>query len=314
MGTVVTFDVRVPAGAEGMPAPAEALEAAVKAAVGWLHWVDATFSTYQYGSEVNLFDRGELAAADASAELRHILALCHELHGVTGGFFDAWASARFDPSGVAKGWSIPAGLVHSGGRRVPDHAIDGGGDIRLRGAPGPGRAWEVGVRHPCRREAYCAALSLSEAAVATSGTYERGAHVINPFTAAPATELASVTVHRADSTTADAYATAALAMGADAPGWLADLDGYEAQVASEQGRGWSTPGFKRLKRRLLRRRPSRRTADNEVLGLRVVADDSGRRLFGVELPRGLLAHSTPIRSAPTREAHRALSSRSGQAG
>jgi thiamine biosynthesis lipoprotein len=250
MGTVVTFDVRVPAGAEGMPAPAEALEAAVKAAVGWLHWVDATFSTYQYGSEVNLFDRGELAAADASAELRHILALCHELHGVTGGFFDAWASARFDPSGVVKGWSIEEAssiLVAAG---FPDHAIDGGGDIRLRGAPGPGRAWEVGVRHPCRREAYCAALSLSEAAVATSGTYERGAHVINPFTALPATELASVTVVGPDLTMADAYATAALAMGTDAPGWLADLDGYEAQVVSEQGRGWSTAGFKRLERRL----------------------------------------------------------------
>ena len=49
---------------------------------------------------------------------------------------------------------------------------------------------------------------------------------------------------------ADAYATAALAMGTDAPGWLADLDGYEAQVVSEQGRGWSTAGFKRLERRL----------------------------------------------------------------
>jgi thiamine biosynthesis lipoprotein len=47
-------------------------------------------------------------------------------------------------------------------------------------------------------------------------------------------------------TTTDAYATAALAMGADAPGWLEGLDGYEAQVVSEQGRGWSTPGFKRL--------------------------------------------------------------------
>ena len=49
-------------------------------------------------------------------------------------------------------------------------------------------------------------------------------------------------------TTTDAYATAALAMGADAPAWLAGLDGYEAQVVSEQGRGWSTPGFRRLAR------------------------------------------------------------------
>jgi thiamine biosynthesis lipoprotein len=218
--------------------------------VGWLHRVDTTFSTYQHGSEVNRFDRGELAAADGSAEMRHILALCQELNRATGGFFDAWATARFDPSGVVKGWSIEQAssiLVAAG---FADHAIDGGGDIRLRGAPSPGRAWEVGVRHPHRREAYSAALSLGEAAVATSGTYERGAHVTNPFTGRPATELASVTVVGPELTTADAYATAALAMGADAPGWLADLEGYEAQVVSEQGRGWSTPGFKRLERQL----------------------------------------------------------------
>lgn len=251
MGTMITFDVRTPAAAEGKPPAPEGVAAAVEAAVGWLHWVDTTFSTYQHGSEVNRFDRGELAAADCCAELRHILALCHELNRATGGFFDAWATPRFDPSGVVKGWSIEQAssiLVAAG---FPDHAIDGGGDIRLRGTPGPGTAWEVGVRHPRRREAYSAALSLGEAAVATSGTYERGAHVINPFTGRPATELASVTVVGPELTTADGYATAALAMGADAPGWLADLDGYEAQVVSEQGRGWSTPGFKRLERQLL---------------------------------------------------------------
>ncbi len=244
MGTVVSFDVRT-------PAPAEGVEAAVQAAVGWLRWVDLTFSTYQYASEVNRFDRGELAAADASAELRHVLRLCHELHESTGGFFDAWATARFDPSGVVKGWSIEQAssiLVAAG---FPDHAIDGGGDVRLRGTPGPGRLWEVGVRHPRHHEAYSAVLSLPEGAVATSGTYERGAHVVDPRTGRPATGLVSVTVTGPELTTTDAYATAALAMGADAPAWLAGLDGYEAQVVSEQGRGWSTPGFRRLAPQLL---------------------------------------------------------------
>ena len=251
MGTVVTFDVRTPAGAEGKPPAAEGVAAAVGAAVGWLHWVDTTFSTYQHGSEVNRFDRGELAAADCCAELRHVVALCHELDRATGGYFDAWATPRFDPSGVVKGWSIEQAssiLVAAG---FPHHAIDGGGDIRLRGTPGPARSWEVGVRHPLRREAYCAALSLSEGAVATSGTYERGAHVVNPFTGRPATGLASVTVVGPELTTADAYATAALAMGADAPSWLASLHNYEAQVVSDHGRGWATPGFELLERQLL---------------------------------------------------------------
>ena len=244
MGTVVTFDVRT-------AGPAGGVATALQAAVGWLHWVDLTFSTYQHGSEVNRLDRGELPAAECSAELRHILALCHELHKKTGGFFDAWATARFDPSGVVKGWSIEQAssiLVAAG---FPDHAIDGGGDVRLRGRPGRGEPWQVGIRHPRQPEAYSAALCLAEGAVATSGTYERGAHVVNPRTGRPATELVSVTVVGPELTTTDAYATAALAMGADAPDWLTDLDGYEAQVVSEQGRGWSTPGFKRLERHLL---------------------------------------------------------------
>ena len=251
MGTVVTFDVRAPAPARGIRATAESVEVAVQAAVGWLHWVDLTFSTYQYGSEVNRLDRGELAVAECSVEVRQILSLCHELDKATGGFFDAWATARFDPSGVVKGWSIEQAssiLVAAG---FPDHAIDGGGDVRLRGRPGPGQYWHVGVRHPCYPGAYSAALSLAEGAVATSGTYQRGAHVVNPRTGRPATELLAVTLVGPELTITDAYATAALAMGAEAPAWLAGLDGYEAQVVSEQGRGWSTPGFKRLERQLL---------------------------------------------------------------
>ena len=53
MGTVVTFDVVTPS------STAE-IEAALRAAVTWLHWVDSTFSTYKPDSEVCRFDRGEL--------------------------------------------------------------------------------------------------------------------------------------------------------------------------------------------------------------------------------------------------------------
>jgi thiamine biosynthesis lipoprotein len=241
MGTVVSFDVRT-------PASAAAVDAAVQAAVGWLHWVDDTFSTYKPASEVNRFDRGELAEPGCCPEMRQVLALCRDLNKMTNGYFDAWATARFDPSGVVKGWSLDqasAILVLAG---LADHAIDGGGDVRLSGGPGRPGPWQVAVRHPLERNAYSAALSVGNGGVATSGTYERGAHVVNPFTGRPATELVSVTVVGPELTTADAFATAALAMGEAAPDWLAGLEGYEAQVVSPTGRGWSTSGFKRLVR------------------------------------------------------------------
>jgi thiamine biosynthesis lipoprotein len=240
MGTVVTFTVHT-------PVPDLVVKAALGEAVEWLHWVDTTFSTYKEGSEVNRFDRGELSAADCSPELAHILALCHRLSRETGGFFDAWATGHLDPSGVVKGWSIDRAseiLVDYG---LADHLIDAGGDLRFRGSPLEGERWVIGIRHPLDKSAFSAVLVLPGGAVATSGIYERGLHVLDPFTGKPATALASVTVVGPDLTTSDAYATAALAMGANAPGWLEGLAGYESQVITPDGHGWWTPGFARLR-------------------------------------------------------------------
>lgn len=240
MGTVVTFALHT-------QAPNRAVKTALGEAVEWLHWVDATFSTYKEDSEVNRFDRGEVAAGECSPELRHILALCHRMARETGGSFDAWALGHFDPSGVVKGWSVDRASDILASHGFHDHLVDAGGDLRLRGAPLGGGAWTVAVRHPLDKSAYSAALLLPEGAVATSGTYERGRHVVDPFSRRPAGDLASVTVVGPDLTTCDAYATAALAMGVNAPVWLDGLAGYESQVVTPEGRGWWTPGFAQLR-------------------------------------------------------------------
>ncbi|MDR7276751.1 thiamine biosynthesis lipoprotein ApbE [Catenuloplanes atrovinosus] len=81
--------------------------------------------------------------------------------------------------------------------------------------------------------------------MATSGTYERGAHVMNPRTGRPAHFLRSVTVVGPDLTLADAYATAALAMDRDALTWLEKIatDGYESAAVTEDGRAFTSPGL-----------------------------------------------------------------------
>ncbi|HET9060070.1 MAG TPA: FAD:protein FMN transferase [Acidimicrobiales bacterium] len=239
MGTVVTYDVRTEAAG---PDVADAVQAAMR----WLEWVDDTFSTYKPSSEVCRWDRGELRTEDCSDDMRHIIALCHSLSQFTDGYFDAWAGGSFDPSGVVKGWSIDRASRMLVGAGFEDHLIDAGGDVCLSGAPGAGEPWTVAVRHPLELDAYCAVLRLSGGSVATSGTYERGLHVLDPHTGKPAQALVSATVVGPDLTLADAYATAALAMGVKAPAWLVDLSGYESMVVGPDGRGWVSPGFAAL--------------------------------------------------------------------
>jgi thiamine biosynthesis lipoprotein len=81
--------------------------------------------------------------------------------------------------------------------------------------------------------------------VATSGAYERGAHVVDPHRGRAAAGVRSVTVVGPDLATADAYATAAFAMGAAAPEWTAGLYGYEAMTVIGE-RVLSTSGFAEL--------------------------------------------------------------------
>ena len=88
----------------------------------------------------------------------------------------------------------------------------------MRGAPLPGPRWRVGIQHPTMRDRVAAIVEGNDLAVATSGAYARGDHVLDPHTGAPPVGVASVTIAGGELATADAYATAAFAMGADAPG------------------------------------------------------------------------------------------------
>jgi thiamine biosynthesis lipoprotein len=235
MGTVATVEIVGPVpDADGL----------VEAVFDWLREVDARFSTYRPDSEVNRLDRGELRPEDCSEDLRYVLERCTELWQETGGYFDTYATGRFDPSGYVKGWSVQRASELLSASGAGNHLVDVGGDIQTRGRPAPGAQWEIGVRHPLDTSKVCWVLAGTDLAVATSGTYERGYHVVNPLTGTLAKALCSVTVVGRDIGTTDGYATAALAMGL--PGaltWLAGLDGYEAGVVTADGRAYASDRF-----------------------------------------------------------------------
>jgi FAD:protein FMN transferase len=51
--------------------------------------------------------------------------------------------------------------------------IDLGGDIRVIGPQPDGCPWRIGIRHPRVADQMVAEITLSQAAIATSGDYER---------------------------------------------------------------------------------------------------------------------------------------------
>jgi thiamine biosynthesis lipoprotein len=212
----------------------------------WLRWVDATFTTYKDDSELSRLNRGELALEDVGPAVRWVLERCEELRGETRGYFDirAASSSGLDPSGYVKGWSIDhaADILHAAGIR--NFAINAGGDLRVSGRAVPELSWRVGIQHPLQRDKLAALVEANDLAIATSGAYEQGQHVVDPHTGRPPHGMLSVTVVGPELGTADAYATAAFAMGATAAAhWTARLRGYEALTILADQTVLRTPGF-----------------------------------------------------------------------
>jgi thiamine biosynthesis lipoprotein len=210
-----------------------------------LRFADATFSTYKEDSEISRLNRGELAVADAHPDVREVLDRCEALRAETDGYFDVRHAAAgvIDPSGLVKGWAVDraASLLIDAG--VRNFAVNVAGDMRLRGRAVPESCWSVGIQHPVERGSIAAVVEANDLAVATSGAYARGDHVVDPHTRRPPVGVLSVTIVGPELATADAYATAAFAMGEAGIHWTARLRGYEAMTILADERVLSTPGF-----------------------------------------------------------------------
>jgi thiamine biosynthesis lipoprotein len=218
-------------------------DAVLDEAVALLHRHDEVFSTYREDSPVSRLSRGEVALTDCPAEVAAVAALCADAYQATGGYFTPGYAGGYDPTGLVKGWSVERvhDLLRCAGSTA--HSVNGGGDVRVFGETAPGEPWQVGITHPLAPDSFVAVVSATDLAVATSGSYERGPHVLNPFTGRPARELASVTVTGPDLAFADAYATALLAMGDDALDWATRQPRIEALIVCADGTLRRTPGF-----------------------------------------------------------------------
>jgi FAD:protein FMN transferase len=239
MGTVVSFDVST----DGDQVSARS---AIGRAVDWLHRVDAVFSTYRADSQINRLGRGELRLDECDGDVAEVLQTCAEIGGISRGYFSSTYGGQLDPTGFVKGWAVQRASEMLASSGFTAHAVNGGGDIQARGEPEPGRPWNTAISHPLRPGSFAGVVAIRDGAIATSGTTERGAHVLDPFTGARVTDLVSVTVIGAELQYADAYATAALAMGHRSRDWLEFIDGYEGFAIAADGSGWKTTGYERV--------------------------------------------------------------------
>jgi thiamine biosynthesis lipoprotein len=193
--------------------------------------IDAGFSTYKPESEVSRYRNGEIAESELSAELKGVIAACKKAESRTEGYFSAWAAGTFDPSGYVKGWAIAEAGEIIEGHGYRTYCINAAGDILARSAGA--RKWEIGIQDPAEPSKILNKLSISNEAVATSGSYERGQHIYNPKTGKPAGELLSVSVRGPDIIWADVLATALFAMGGKAESFIKTQPGYGALLVSK---------------------------------------------------------------------------------
>ena len=152
-----------------------------------------------------------------------------------------------DLGAVAKGLAIDLAA-----RELRGHAnfsIDAGGDLYLGGRNAADRPWSVGIRHPREPRQLIETLHVSDAAVCTSGDYERrrvdgpGHHILDPRTGASPAGVASATVIAPSAMVADALSTAAFVLGPADGLRLLERHGVEGVIFTHALERFATPGL-----------------------------------------------------------------------
>jgi thiamine biosynthesis lipoprotein len=159
-----------------------------------------------------------------------------------------------DLGAVAKGMAVDLAARELG--VFENFAIDAGGDVYLRGGNGESKSWRIGVRHPRDGAQLVETLAVTNAAVCTSGDYERRNeagrhHVLDPRTGAAADACASVTVIAPTAIVADGLATAALVLGPRDGLSLIEANGAEALMVTPALERVETPGIRALAARTI---------------------------------------------------------------
>ena len=207
--------------------------------------VDSDFSTYIETSWVTRLRTNKVEISSCPPSVQEVWQLCLQAKHLTDGAFDPWAvEGGFDPSGLVKGWAADKCadlLVLLGIEHVQ---VNAAGDLSLRGGfyDGVVKPWRIGVVNPDNRVEVVETFEISDGAIATSGAYERGAHINDPYTGLIAIGAKSATVVGPLGWLCDALATALMVAGEDGAKYFAqpELEGYQVFVVDRyENTSWS---------------------------------------------------------------------------
>lgn len=237
-GTVILFEL------SSQQVREDKLIQAFSEAEKFIHHVDELFSTYKENSIISRLKREEIEISSCSPEVQEVWDLCEKTMELTDGAFNPWLKG-FDPSGLVKGWAAQKCGEIFEKYGVENSLVNAAGDLALRGGllkDGALTPWEIGIRNPEIKDEIVESFKINTGAIATSGSYEKGAHIYDPFTNLIAIGARSATVIGPDAAIADALATALVVSGKDGAIWFSkpELKSYSVFVIERNSdQSWS---------------------------------------------------------------------------
>ncbi|MGX5819785.1 FAD:protein FMN transferase [Chitinophaga lutea] len=133
-------------------------------------------------------------------------------------------NVRLDFDAIAQGYTVDVIAAWLTSQGIRDYMVEVGGELYAHGRDEAGKNWFAGVESPLRDSKEVYRLPVEGKGMATSGNYRNfyqlGAdtfrHIIHPKTGLSRPDpLLSATLLAPDAATADAYATACMAIGLD---------------------------------------------------------------------------------------------------
>lgn len=138
--------------------------------------------------------------------------------------------------------------------------IDASGDMTTWGTQPNGKPWKIGITNPIHRYKYADILSLKNAAVTTSGDYEkyvmidgiRYSHIINPKTGMPSSGLTSVTVIGPNAEMCNGFSTSIMVLGKEKGlALINQQSAYGALMITDQGKIVKSKNYRKVKKSLM---------------------------------------------------------------